>query len=391
MNNLYIDVARQSLNKRGETLCGDNVQIIRGEDGGMVMVLADGLGSGVKANILSTLTGKIISTMLSRQMSLEQAVAAIAKTLPVCSERQVAYSTFTIIKVEEDMSCRVIDYDNPNTIMIRDGQIYDYPKSQKNIEGKDIFQSKIRLKENDTFISISDGVLYASDNEFFDMKNWRAEHVADYCQRLYEPQITANAMCMGLLDKVNSLYGGVPKDDTTVCTVKVRKRATVNVMVGPPTSREDDGIMLPLFFSKKGEKVVSGGTTAKLVSRYLGKNIVPLAPVGIQDVPPMSAIEGVDLVTEGVVTLNKVLEYAQQRLENPRPLPEYACKQDGAALLAQKLIDTATDVNFFLGRAVNEAHLYDVEFVKIGMKKNLVSRLEEILKKMNKTVKVYEF
>lgn len=391
MNSLYIDASWHSLNKYGEELCGDRVQIIRGDDGSMVMVLADGLGSGVKANILSTLTSKIISTMLAQQMSLEQAVSAIAKTLPICSERGVAYSTFTIIKVEKDMSAQIIDYDNPHTVMLRDGEIYDYRSSLRNIEGKDIYQTKIQLQENDTFISMSDGALYASDNEFFDMKNWTREHVAAYCRQIYSRDATAQSIQTTLLDKIYNLYGQVPKDDTTVCVLKVRKRTTVNIMVGPPAKKEDDPIMLSLFFSKRGERIVSGGTTAKLVSRYLGKPIVPIEPVGECDVPPMSMIDGVDLVTEGVVTLNKVLEYAQNQLDNPQPFPEYACIQDGAALIAEKLIDKATDINFFVGKAVNNAHTYDVEFVKIGMKQNLVVRLCDILKKMDKAVKIYEF
>lgn len=391
MNNLFAESSWSSLNKYGETLCGDRVQILRAEDGGTVMVLADGLGSGVKANILSTLTSKIISTMLAQQLSLEQAVAAIAKTLPICSERGVAYSTFTIVKISPDGTAQVIDYDNPNTIMLRGGKIYDYTKTKRNIEGKDIYQSVIHLQENDTFISMSDGALYASDNEFFDMKNWTRDHVAKYCESIYSPEATAQSLSASLMDKIYNLYGKVPKDDTTVCVIKMRRRKTVNVMIGPPADKKDDGLMLSLFFSRKGDKIVSGGTTAKLVSAYLGKPIVPIENSGDDEVPPMSSIEGVQLVTEGVVTLNKVLQYAEQRYESPQPFPEYACKQDGASLIAEMLIDKATDINFFFGKAVNNAQRADMEFVKIGMKQNLVDRLCRVLEKMNKTVKIYKF
>lgn len=391
MNNLFVDTSWASMNKYGETLCGDRVQVLRSDDDGIVMVLADGLGSGVKANILSTLTSKIISTMLARQLSLEQAVAAIAKTLPVCSDRGVAYSTFTIIKVDRDGTARIIDYDNPNTIMLRDGRVYDYPMSQRSIEGKEIYQSTIVLQENDTLISMSDGALYASDNEYFDMKNWTRDHVARYCESIYSPEVTARSLQVSLMEKINSLYGNVPKDDTTVCVMKMRRRKTVIVMIGPPADKKDDRLMLQLFFSRKGEKIVSGGTTAKLVSAYLDKPVVPVENSGDDEVPPMSTIEGVELVTEGVVTLNKVLQYAEQRYADPQPFPEYACKQDGASLIAEKLIDQATDINFFFGKAVNNAQQADVEFVKIGMKQNLVDRLCEVLEKMNKTVKIYKF
>lgn len=391
MNNLFVESAWQSLNKYGEALCGDRVQIIRGDGGSMVMVLADGLGSGVKANILSTLTSKIISTMLAQQMTLEQAVSAIAKTLPICSERGVAYSTFTIIKVEKDMTAQIIDYDNPHTVMLRDGKIFEYTSNLRKIDGKDIWQSRVILQEHDTFISMSDGALYASANEFFDMKNWTRDHVAKYCQSVYSHGATAKQIQTAVLEKIYDLYGKVPKDDTTICVLKVRKRQTANFMIGPPVDKADDGRMLSLFFSKKGVKIVSGGTTAKLVSTYLDKPIEAVEPVGITDVPPMSKIEGVDLVTEGVVTLNRVLRYATERLKNPQPLPEYACGTDGACLIAETLIDKATDINFFFGRAVNTAQQNDMEFVKIGMKQNLVERLSRVLQKMDKSVKIYKF
>ncbi len=391
MSNLFIESSWQSLNKHGEALCGDRVQIIRGDGGSMVMVLADGLGSGVKANILSTLTSKIISTMLAQQMTLEQAVGAIAKTLPICSQRGVAYSTFTIIKVEKDMSASIIDYDNPHTIMLRDGKIYEYPTTLRNIEGKDIWQAKVKLQENDTFVSMSDGALYASANEFFDMKNWTRDHVAAYCRSVYTPSSTAKQIQTALLDKIYDLYGHVPKDDTTVSVLKVRRRNTVNFMIGPPARKEDDGRMLSLFFSKRGKKIVSGGSTAKMVSTYLSKPINFIEPVGPADVPPMSAIDGVDLVTEGIITLNKVLEYATERYEKPQSLPEYACKQDGAALIATMILDEATDINIFLGSAVNSAQRNDEDFVRIGVKQNLVDRLTQVLKKSDKSVKIYKF
>ncbi len=391
MSNLFIESSWQSLNKHGEALCGDRVQIIRGDDGSMVMVLADGLGSGVKANILSTLTSKIISTMLAQQMTLEQAVGAIAKTLPICSERGVAYSTFTIIKVEKDMTARIIDYDNPHTVMLRDGNIYEYKSSLRNIEGKDIWQANVKLQENDTFISMSDGALYASANEFFDMKNWTRDHVAQYCRSVYTPDSTAKQIQTSLLNKIYDLYGHVPKDDTTISVLKVRRRKTVNFMIGPPRKKEDDNRMLSLYFSKRGKRIVSGGSTAKMVSDYLAKPIEFLDQVPMAEVPPMSAIEGVDLVTEGIVTLNRVLQYATERLEKPQPLPEYICRQDGAALIATMLLDEATDINMFFGSAVNAAQQNDADFVQIGVKQNLVERLSTVLKKYGKSVKIYIF
>ncbi|MEG1782073.1 MAG: SpoIIE family protein phosphatase, partial [Oscillospiraceae bacterium] len=275
MNRFYMDLSWNSLNKQGEALCGDRVQIIRKtEDESMVMVLADGLGSGVKANILSTLTSKIISTMMANEMSVEQCVKAIANTLPVCEERQIAYSTFTIIKVDKHMCAHIIEFDNPQTIFLREGKNYDYPKSTGEISGKTIVQSKVQLMENDLLISMSDGALYASDNEFFDMKNWNRESVIRYVEKIYHSQASAQMIQSNLLDKINTLYGKNPTDDVTVSVLKVKKRLSVDVAVGPPLKEQDDQLMLSLFFSKRGEKIVCGGTTAQIVAKYLDKPLI---------------------------------------------------------------------------------------------------------------------
>ena len=161
MNNLCADIGYRSIFHEGEELCGDHVDVIEQEDGSTVVVLADGLGSGVKASILSTLTSKIISTMIAAGLSLEDCVHTIAETLPVCSVRKVAYSTFTIMRIVNSNEAELIQYDNPTVILLRDGEEYDYPKTEVNIEGKKIFQSRIRLKEDDVFILMSDGCPHA--------------------------------------------------------------------------------------------------------------------------------------------------------------------------------------------------------------------------------------
>ena len=161
MNNLCTEIGYQSLYKHGEQLCGDHIDIIDQEDGTKIIVLADGVGSGVKASILSTLTSKIISTMMASGISIEECVATIASTLPVCSVRRVAYSTFTIMKITPFNEAEIIEYDNPGIIFIRDGEHIELPKTELNIEGKKIYKSKVTLEENDVFIMMSDGCIYA--------------------------------------------------------------------------------------------------------------------------------------------------------------------------------------------------------------------------------------
>ncbi|HAX83731.1 MAG TPA: serine/threonine protein phosphatase, partial [Ruminococcaceae bacterium] len=151
MNNLCADIGWKSINHEGEQLCGDHVDIVEQNENSTVIVLADGLGSGVKASILSTLTSKIISTMMAEGLSLEECVSTIAATLPICSVRGVAYSTFTIIHLINNETAELIQYDNPHVILLRDGKNYDYPKNELNINGKQIYKSVISLQENDIF------------------------------------------------------------------------------------------------------------------------------------------------------------------------------------------------------------------------------------------------
>ena len=140
MNDLCADIGYKSINHVGEELCGDHVDVVEENENSTVIVLADGLGSGVKASILSTLTSKIISTMMSAGLPIEECVATIAATLPVCSVRGVAYSTFTIIHLLNNEVAEIIQYDNPHVIVIRDFAVYDYPKTEMNIGGKKIYK-----------------------------------------------------------------------------------------------------------------------------------------------------------------------------------------------------------------------------------------------------------
>ena len=161
MNDLCIDIGYKSINHYGEELCGDHVDIVEEDENSTVMVLADGLGSGVKASILSTLTSKIISTMLAAGLKVEDCVETIAQTLPVCSLRKVAYSTFTIIHIKDNEYAEVIQFDNPLVILIRNGQNYNYLKTEMKIGDKKIYYSKIYLKDNDVFVAMSDGFPHA--------------------------------------------------------------------------------------------------------------------------------------------------------------------------------------------------------------------------------------
>ncbi|MBP3704572.1 MAG: SpoIIE family protein phosphatase [Clostridia bacterium] len=390
MNDLCADIGYKSINHYGEQLCGDHVDIVEPDEFSTVIVLSDGLGSGVKASILSTLTSKIISTMMAEGLPLEECVSTIAATLPVCSVRGVAYSTFTIIHIKNNLTAEIIQYDNPQVIVIRNDVNYDYPKTEMNIGGKKIFKSVIKLQENDLFVAMSDGCPHAGIGTAYNF-GWRREDIIGFVETLAPAGYTAKTLSTMLVDECDRLYGGQPGDDATACIVRIRKREPMNMLFGPPSNRDDADRMMSLFFSKEGKHIICGGTTSSIASKYLGKPLKATLSFEQSDVPPIAEIEGVDLVTEGVITVNKVLEYAKDYLAENKYYEHWSFKKDGASLISRLLFEEATDINFYVGRAINPAHQNPDLPINFSIKMNLVEELSKCLKEMGKRIKVSYF
>ena len=389
MNDLCAEIGYKSINHSGEELCGDHVEIVE-QDGSSVIVLADGLGSGVKASILSTLTSKIISTMLSAGLPLEECVSTIVQTLPVCSVRGVAYSTFTIIHLINNETADIIQYDNPSVILIRDGENYSYPQTETVIDGKKVIKSSIYLKEGDVFVAMSDGCPHASADNSYNY-SWKLEDIAAYMEALVAGEYTAKNLSTMLVDECYKLYEGTPADDATACVIRIRKREPLNVLFGPPLSRDDVGKMMSLFFSKEGKHIVCGGTTSSIVAKYLGKKVEATGRFELGGPPPISHIDGVDLVTEGVITMTKVVEYARDHVGDNLFYEQWNFKKDGASQICRLLFEEATDINFFVGRAINPAHQNPNLPVSYNIKLKIIGELEGYLTEMGKRVKINYF
>ena len=390
MNDLCADIGWKSINHYGEQLCGDHIDIVEPDDNSTVVVLSDGLGSGVKASILSTLTSKIISTMMAEGLSLEECVETIAATLPVCSLRGVAYSTFTIIHLKNNQVAEVIQYDNPHVIVIRDEQIWEYPKTEMNIGGKRIYKSVIKLQENDIFVAMSDGCPHAGIGTAYNF-GWKREEIALFMESLSHAGYTAKTLSTMLVDECDKLYGHKPGDDATACVIRIRKRVPMNMLFGPPSNRDDNDRMMSLFFSKEGKHIICGGTTSSIAAKYLRKPLRATLNFESSDVPPIAEIEGVDLVTEGVITVNKVVEYAKDYLGENKHYEHWSFKRDGASLICRLLFEEATDINFYVGRAINPAHQNPDLPINFNIKMNLVEELSRCLKRMGKSIKVSYF
>ncbi|MBQ8404755.1 MAG: SpoIIE family protein phosphatase [Clostridia bacterium] len=390
MNNLCADIGYKSINHFGEELCGDHVDIVEDNENSTVIVLADGLGSGVKASILSTLTSKIISTMMAEGLPIEECVSTIAATLPVCSLRGVAYSTFTIIHILDNDTADIIQYDNPQVIVLRDDENYDYPKTEMNIGGKKIYKTTLKLHENDIFIAMSDGCPHAGMGSIYNF-GWKREEIIEYMKVVAAGGYTAKNMATILVDECDNLYGKKPGDDTTACVVKIRKREPMNILFGPPSNRDDCDRMMSLFFSKEGKHIVCGGTTSSIAAKYLGKPLRASLNFENSDLPPIAELEGVDLVTEGVITVNRVLEYAKDYLDKNELYEHWNFKRDGASLICRLLFEEATDINFYVGKAINPAHQNPDLPINFNIKMSLVAELSACLKKMGKRIKVSYF
>ena len=384
-----IDVAWKSLNKQNEELCGDKVEIIKTQDSD-IMILADGMGSGVKANILATLTSKILGTMLYEGADIESCVETIAKTLPICKVRKVAYATFSILQIFHSGEAYLAEFDNPSCVFIRDGKIVKYPYETREIGGKKIHEYRFQVKKNDCFVLMSDGVIYAGAGSILNLQGWTWEAMAEYTLKCTKKTMSASRLAVMLSQACDELYEEKPGDDTTVAVARVIDRRVVNIFTGPPRSKDDDERLMHEFMHTEGKKVVSGGTSANIAARVLGKEIVTKADTSSPDVPPMASIDGIDLVTEGVITLGKSLKLLKKyvRDEFDTEFFDELDADNGASRLAKLLIEECTELNLFVGTAVNAAHKETALNFDLSMRQNLVEQLVRAAEEMGKTVKV---
>lgn len=232
INNLVTETGCVSLNHVGEELCGDHFEVVTVDENTKVVVLADGLGSGVKANILAILVSKILSTMISASMPMNECIATIAKTLPICQERNIAYSTFTIAKITNNKKAEIYNFDNPLPILLRRGKNLEIPFTDQIIENKKIQMAEIDLINEDALLFMSDGVIHAGIGQVLNF-GWERKEVIDYISKLYDPSYCAKTLATFITEKCNGLYDGRPGDDTSVVAIKIRERLQVNLLIGP--------------------------------------------------------------------------------------------------------------------------------------------------------------
>lgn len=389
--NISIDMAYKSINHVGEELCGDKVEILNNDDC-RIIILADGMGSGIRANILATLTSKIIATLMKYNTSIDEMVSTIAKTLPLSSVNGAAYSTFSVIQVFYDGAVYVVEYDNPECILIRDGKVHSLPFVYRTIEGKKIRECHFHSKLGDALAIMSDGCLYCGTGDIMNYSwNWNA--LSGCAQQAAARSRNAQQMADRMNAACEKLYGGIPSDDTTVAVARIMEEKVLSILTGPPQDRADDYKMVEAFMKEDGIRIVSGGSTSQMVARVLCEKLVPIDKTLDPEIPPISKIEGIDLVTEGVLTLHKAVELLERYVENDvsEDFFNELSRDNGATRIACYLMEDCSRVNLYIGKAINMDYTDKELPFEISARQNLMQRLIHVLERMNKVVVSYYY
>jgi len=371
---LYYEWGVKQLHKRGEELCGDSVAVSRHSDW-VTLALSDGLGSGVKANILATLTTRIAMYLLENDLPLSEVVETLGRTLPVCEVRKLAYSTFAIAQFHRDGRTRIVEFDAPPAIILRDRRCLNLPCDERDVGGKTIRECVFDVAVGDWAVFVSDGVLNAGIGGVYPL-GWGWDQVARYLEDHAHPSMSAEDLAEKLVETVSELYAGPPGDDVSIVAIKVRRKLLATVLTGPPANPSADARVLGSFIERHGLHAVCGGTTAKIVSRRLGRPLEVDLETMRPDVPPLARMENIDLVTEGILTLTKAHELLRAGAD--RQAVRFGT--DGASALVRMLLDV-DHVHFIVGMAVNPAHQNPSLPGQLGMKLAVVREIAEELTK----------
>ncbi len=388
MNNVFIDVDYAQIYKHGQKIGGDVFLLSRNpENNQIVATLSDGLGSGVKANVLASLTAHMAHKLSFSPIDLNHSAKIIMDTLPICKERKISYSTFTIADIRykeknEDIEVNLVEYDNPPSLRFNGSEQVKWTREKTELQREGAFKKEVisssafSLSPGERLIMFSDGVTQSGLGKSLPL-GWRLDGVASFVKEEIEkdPDISSRELSRAIVNKANSLDGLSSKDDITCVVVYIRKPRRTLVVTGPPFTKEADEILGEKIRAFDGRKIISGGTTAQIVSRILDKRLTVDMKCWSKDVPPASKMEGADLVTEGMLTLSRVATILEKRL-NPAELPD-----DPAKRFVEILLDS-DQVHFIVGTKINEAHQDPNIPVEIGIRRTIIGRLRKALEEI---------
>jgi len=374
----FIDVDFCQQAKHGQVVAGDVFlsRKIKAE-GRVISVLSDGLGSGVKAGVLANLTATMALRYTMAFVDVRRSAKTIMDTLPVCEKRKISYSTFTIVDLDEDGKTRVIEHGNPPLMLLRGQSSVPIERASLTLEAwKDrvIYYSEFDTQLGDRIVFYSDGVSQSGLGRVGLPLGWGADRVTNFLQRQVagENEISSRELSHRLVAKALVNDGRAAKDDISCGVIYYRCPRRLLVITGPPFSRDRDGELAELVRNFDGLKVICGGTTAGIVSRLLGRSVTMSLAHLDPEIPPPAVMDGVDLVTEGTVTLGKVAEMLEQGYTG-----DPARKNPATDLISLML--QSDIVEFVVGTRINEAHQDPNVPVELDLRRNIIRKIAGLL------------
>ena len=372
---MFIDIACSQKKKYNQNAYGDFFASNRFPNmNRVVAVLSDGLGSGIKANILACMTSTMLLKFMENHSDIEKSCEIIMNSLPVCKVRGISYSTFSAIDCFEDGKAKIVEEGNPDFIWIRNGEVLK-PECQT-IQSKDFKNRRmkvynINLEKYDRIIFCSDGATQvAMGTKRFPLGLERNGLIKIILNKLEEdPEISSKDLSEYLVKQIELIAPNKElKDDTSIVSIYCRDPRKSLIFTGPPFHGEKDGYWAKTFMEFNGKKAIAGGTTANIISRELKIPVVAKLSMNAGKLPGLSEMEGIDLVTEGILTLTKTLEY----LESGKT------EENAAKTLMNFLLDSDV-ISFLVGAQMNKAH-YDPNLpIEIEIRKNIIKQMAKVL------------
>ncbi len=375
----HIEADCQQRSHHGEKICGDVFLSKRiREEGRIIAVLSDGMGHGVKANILATLSSVMALNFTREHKEVEKIASVIMKTLPVCSVRKISYSTFTIIDIEADGTVTILEFDNPPSIIMRRGEIFNPPWEKVELTegrhaGKSLTTCSFKAEKEDRIIFCTDGVVQSgmgSDRLPF---GWGRDELLSYTLMLTgsEPAISASRLASKIITMAHKNDGYSAMDDTSCGSIYFREPRKLLLCTGPPYDSEKDSELAGRVTGFEGKVILSGGTTADIIARETGRDVIDDLVFEDPELPPESFIEGIDLVTEGILTLQKVAEILDNYKKH-KP-------GKGPADKIVKLLMESDEIQFITGTRINTAHQDPTLPVDLEIRRNVVRKIAAML------------
>lgn len=373
----FIDIDFCQRAKTGQVVSGDVFMSRKiKEEGRVISVLSDGLGSGIKAGVLASLTATMALRYAAAFVDVRKSAGIIMDTLPVCEVRKISYSTFTIVDLDDDGRTRVIEHGNPALLLFRGGRLMPIDRAEITLErwkDRTIRYSEFDVQLGDRIVYFSDGISQAGlGNKGFPL-GWGQEKVCAFLQRQIgqDEQIGSRDLTRKVVAEALVIDGSAAKDDMTCAVVYYRHPRRLLVITGPPFLKEHDTQLAEMVRTFPGRKAICGGTTANIVARELNRPVRPLLTHLDPEIPPAAEMEGVDLVTEGTMTLARVAEMLEQGAAQPWP-------DNPARDLMNQMLQSDI-VEFVVGTRINEAHQDPNVPVELGLRRGIVRRIISLL------------